>query len=626
MNQYLMTRGTKLLLITSLFSIVAALLLAWNTPTTGYEISIYRSTPILFWILYGYSVCVSVILLLQIISKKIESPLLTKLVFLLIFINGIVLTALHTIRGYFLFDVMGDVGTHIGILNKLVSSGIIDSQYPSMYIETATSHLLTNLNINYLIQVNSIIFYVILVCGVYLLAREVCTSKSEVYLVTLLVSFYPFGSASYMASSSLAMYVPYLQSLFLIPLFMYLVFKLVNEEKNTRIILICAALLSLSILLYHLLISVFLAIFLLCVLIQQIIASVKGNTGNISIKALLSLLSISVLSFALWTIITRLMNIPVLSFYNLLFTDTSESIRMQDTEMIASSLFSGNYAPLEIIDIFIKQLGIVALLFIVFLLIIPYIWSKINNDETYKNLISLSLFAVVMSGFAVLPFLTSSVSYEMGRPMFLIVLVGLLYAGIFFSRCCINIFQDHTDHTKFKKILTMLGIVLGISLICLSMISVYASYDTHQSSRQTTYGLVDGMDHYLTYHNPNLDTVQVGFFTPSRFAQALYSSTYVRHEAYDYTYKTIEYVDSVPDHFNYSVSQISIGSKYPDITYIAVLQSALDTYYQRKDENSTLPISFEIEDILQLENDGAVNKIYANPEIAYYVISPSEYY
>ncbi len=619
MNQYLMTRGTKLLLITSLFSIVAALLLAWNTPTTGYEISIYRSTPILFWILYGYSVCVSVILLLQIISKKIESPMLTKLVFLLIFINGIVLTALHTIRGYFLFNVMGDVGSHIGILNKLVSSGIIDSQYPSMYIETATSHLLTNLNINYLIQVNSIIFYVILVCGVYLLAREVCTSKSEVYLVTLLVSFYPFGSASYMASSSLAMYVPYLQALFIIPLFMYLVFKLINQEKNIRIILICAALLSISILFYHLLISVFLAIFLLCVMIQHIIVSMKRNRENRSIKPLISLLSVSVLSFALWTIITSLMNIPVLSFYNLLFADTSDAIRLQKTETLTSSVFSGNYGSLEIIDILMKQVGIVAILFIVCLLSIPYIWRKIYYDKSYKNLVSLSLFAVLMSGFAVFPLLTSSVSYEMGRPMFLIVLVGLLYAGIFFSRCSICIFRDHSI---YKKILTMMGIVLVIALICLSIISVYASYDTHQSSRQTTYGLVDGMDHYLTYHNPNLDTVQVGFFTPSRFAQALYSSTYVRHEAYDYTYKSIEYLDSVSDHFNYSLSHKSMGMEYHSITYMTVLQSTLDIYNQRRLDNSSHPISFENEDIIQLENDQAVNKIYVNPEIAYYVISP----
>jgi len=50
---------------------------------------------------------------------------------------------------------------------------------------------------------------------------------------------------------------------------------------------------------------------------------------------------------------------------------------------------------------------------------------------------------------------------------------------------------------------------------------------------------------------------------------------------------------------------------------MAVLRSTLDTYYQRKDDNSPLPISFEIEDILQLENDGAVNKIYDNPEIIY---------
>ncbi|MDD4429001.1 MAG: hypothetical protein PHG64_11520 [Paludibacter sp.] len=620
MNQYLMTRGTKFLLITALFSIVAALLLAWNTPATGYEISIYRSTPILFWILYGYSVCVSVILLLQIISKRVESSMLTKLVFLLIFINGIVLTALHTIRGYFLFDVMGDVGSHIGVLNNLISSGIINSRYPLMYIETATSHLLTNLPVNYLIQVNSIIFYVILICGVYLLAREVCASKSEVYLVTLLVSFYPFGSASYMASSSLAMYVPYLQALFIIPLFMYLVFKLINQQRNIRIILICASLFSISILFYHLLISVFLAIFLLCVLIQQIIASVKGNTGNISIKALLSLLSISVLSFALWTLITSLIKTPVLSFYNLLFTDTSESIRLQKTETLASSLFSGNYTPLEIIDILIKQLGIVAILFIIFLLIIPYIWRKINDDETYKNLVSLSLFAVLMSGFVILPFLTSSVSYEMGRPMFLIILVGVIYAGIYFSHLCISIFQDHTDHSRYKKILPMLGILLGIALICLSIISVYASTDTYQSSKQTTYGLVEGMDHYLTYHNPNFDTVQVGFFTPARFAQALYSSTYIRHDAYDYTYKSIEYVDSAPNNFNYSTSQLHLGNEYSSITYLAILDSTVEQFMQKARDEKLHQSTMTPTALYQLEYDDSVNKYYTNPSIVYYLI------
>lgn len=621
MNQYLMTRATKLLLISSFLSIVVAMLLAWNTPTTGYEISIYRSTPILFWILYGYSVCVSVILLIQNISKPLESTLLTKLVFLLIFTNGIVLTALHTIRGYFLFDVMGDVGTHIGILNKLVSSGIIDSQYPSMYIETATSHLLTKLNINYLIQVNSIIFYVILVFGVYLLAREVCTSKSEVYLVTLLVSFYPFGSASYMASSSLAMYVPYLQSLFLIPLFMYLVFKLVNEEKNTRIILICASLFSFSILFYHLLISVFLAIFLLCVLIQQIILSVKKNTGNISIKPLLSLLSISVLSFALWTLITSLIKTPVLSFYNLLFTNTADSIRLQKTEVLASSLFSGNYTPFEIVDILIKQLGIVAILFIVVLLIIPFVYRNYKERDSYKNLASLSLFAILMSGFVILPFLTSSVSYEMGRPMFLIILVGVIYAGIYFSHLRIRIFKEHTNHSKVKQLFTILGILLGITLICLSIISVYASYDTYQSSTQTTYGLVEGMDHYLTYNNPDLNVVTVGFFSPSRFVQALYSSSYIRHDANDNTYESFESFDLAPYHFNYSISS-NLGFGYQNPTYLAVLKSSIDMYNQRQLDNTSLLVYWTNDDLSRLGGDNMVNKIYVNPEIKYYIIKP----
>jgi preprotein translocase subunit SecG len=347
---------------------------------------------------------------------------------------------------------------------------------------------------------------------------------------------------------------------------------------------------------------------------------VKGNTGNISIKALLSLLSISVLSFALWTLITSLIKTPVLSFYNLLFTDTSESIRLQKTETLASSLFSGNYTPLEIIDILIKQLGIVAILFIIFLLIIPYIWRKINDDETYKNLVSLSLFAVLMSGFVILPFLTSSVSYEMGRPMFLIILVGVIYAGIYFSHLCISIFQDHTDHSRYKKILPMLGILLGIALICLSIISVYASTDTYQSSKQTTYGLVEGMDHYLTYHNPNFDTVQVGFFTPARFAQALYSSTYIRHDAYDYTYKSIEYVDSAPNNFNYSTSQLHLGNEYSSITYLAILDSTVEQFMQKARDEKLHQSTMTPTALYQLEYDDSVNKYYTNPSIVYYLI------
>lgn len=615
-------RRTILLLISAFATLTVAMLTAWNSPATGFEISIYRSTPGLFWVLYAYSICVSIIVLIHLMREKIYPAFLAKILLLLIFLNGLVLTSLHIIRGYFIFNLISDTGTHIGNLNTLLQSGYITSHYPSIYIQTAISQIISNIDVNYIVQHNSVIYYIILILGVYLLARNVCETKPEIYFTTLIVSFYPFGSATYMASASQATYTPYLLALFILPLYIAFVFKMTSTKSLSKTLFITIILLSISILITHILIASFVMIFLICIIIHQGYLLLKKKIEINNIKPTIIILFILSVLYAIWTVIyTQIIKIPVLSFYNLFILGDADAIRLETTKNLASSLFSEQQSLFDILDIIIKQIGIVGIFFLIIILTVPIVYRSYNENGGYANIISLSLFALFMCIAAVFPLITASVSFEMGRPMFCVVLVGIIYSGIYLSNIFVKSKKEKINYHTLQRMKSAIGIVLFISLILLSIISVYASYDTYQPSRQTTHGLVDGMDHYLIYHNPNLDTVQVGFFAPARFAEALYSSTYIRHDAYDNTYKSIEY-DSVSNHFNYSMSHKSMGIEYQSITYMAVLQATLDIYNQRRLDNSSLPISFENEDITQLENDLAVNKIYANPEIAYYVIYP----
>lgn len=610
-------RLERLILASAFVSLTIAVLISWSSPATGYELSIYNSTPIFFWIFFGYSVLASVILLLNIIFSKQKITFINKISFGLILLNGFVITSLHIIRGYLLFDMDGDVGTHIGYLNELIQQGFIDIHYPAMYIETAMSHLLSNMDVISLVKYNSAIYFIILVLGIYVLARYICEKKSEIYFITFIASLYPFGSAMYLASSSQAMYAPYIIAIFTMPLFMAIVFKLISTNKIQKSLLILACILSLSILVTHILTATFALIFLLCILAQQIYLRLRMH-AKINIKSVAITFLVFLAMYSLWIgLITSIMRIPVSSFYDILFTGDVDTMGLTLLNTRTSSVLDD---PLfEILRLIFLHYGTIIILFVVTLFIIPTIYKKIMVRNQYHNYISLSLLVFTMLGFAILPIISSSVSYETGRPMFLVVLVGILYAGICFSKMIFTTQLRPLNNTSIPKLIQFIGIGLLITLIILSIGSIYASDDRNQST-QTTLAFTGGAYYYLTHNNPDFDLISVGSFTPSRFAMVLRHSLYVRNGVYEHTYKPIEYANPAPEHFDYQTSLTSFGNSVSKRTYLLIIESYIGYMKHRGENKPWMYQPFTDNDYGHLKADNTVNKIFTNPDFTIYYV------
>jgi hypothetical protein len=81
-------RFQKVTLIFLFFLLSVALIITWNTPATGYESSIYRSTPLILWVSLIASVIVGITLVVVSIAKnELEQNSLWKIGFLLVFLS-----------------------------------------------------------------------------------------------------------------------------------------------------------------------------------------------------------------------------------------------------------------------------------------------------------------------------------------------------------------------------------------------------------------------------------------------------------------------------------------------------------------------------------------------------------
>ena len=661
----------------SILATAVAAVIAWNNPCSGFEVSIYQATPVSFWVLFVFSICSSFILLLAVIFDKISSRFLRQLTFFLIFLNGFILTSLYVIRGYYLFNVMGDVGSHIGWCYNLLESGFTSSQYPGIYFQSVSLNLLTGVELETLMNLNSIFYYTVLLLGIFLLARKVCEKKREYYIIFFLASFYLFGSAPYMASSTIGIYVPYLMALFLFPLFASVVFTVVSGKRKIIPFFILAILLAMSISVHHLLIGVFAVLFIFCVLLQEIFVwflSKRKNShllchaGSLKIVALVSGLfaAVSVL-WVVWIGFVGRLQTPISAIKDLLGLDVSGStvtpsvppvvddpsivtpsvppvvddpstVTPSITPIIdsSSSVFSERgsswadalntllaQSPIDIFDYVFKYVGLLLIFLAIIVLVAPYIIRSIARTGKYKNFTALYLFVPICGVLALLPLLNVTSGYEPGRPMFCVVLVGILCAGIFLNWLYQNSLSVQSPLMFWKKVgVTIFILLIIVTLVYLGVISCYRSVDTRQTSHQTTLGHVSGMDYYLKYSDLNAEVKQVGFFTPARFVTAIYHSHTMENPLSVKTFRTKEYVDSLEDHFGYDDGQSHLVEVVENTQYVAVMGRYVFTQNYMVEEYNRPDTHTEV-DWNHFGFDNSVNKLYHNIEFGFYSLRPA---
>ncbi|MGA9098377.1 MAG: hypothetical protein WB392_05535, partial [Methanotrichaceae archaeon] len=149
MNKFNIDRTIKLALIIAFISLSFAFLVAHDTPASGYEPSIYNSTPLIIWIILLLAYFFGILLLIFDSQVSSHNPALYRLTgILLVFIVYISILSLYIIRGYYALNLNSDSASHLRYCLNILSNGYFDKGlvYPILHVYFSQIANITNLN------------------------------------------------------------------------------------------------------------------------------------------------------------------------------------------------------------------------------------------------------------------------------------------------------------------------------------------------------------------------------------------------------------------------------------------------------------------------------------------------
>jgi len=216
----------KVLLAVGFLGFAIALVAAHSRPATGYELSLYRSTPITFWI---GTVVAGVIGLSAAFTPGVSQRLRTA-GFALTTSAVMAVFALPIIRGYFYYGA-GDSMTHLGWARELEAGtgstfGFI---YPAVHSLSTYLTVLSGFELTYTLQfIPLVVFPLLSVVFMTFCVQYLTDSQWAV----------PVGIATgllLVPVNNLSVHLmahPSSQAILFVPLVLYLVFRFVNEQSD----------------------------------------------------------------------------------------------------------------------------------------------------------------------------------------------------------------------------------------------------------------------------------------------------------------------------------------------------------------------------------------------------------
>ena len=148
-----------------------ALLAVAKNPTSGYEISIYSATPLIFWIALILGLLNGVILVFLSFNDKIEKMRIIGM-FEIIYCNFLLLT-LYALRGYVYIE-RSDTLSYIGYAKEISNLGYFSSNnfYPIIGILTSQLSQITNQPHLLLSQYLPALFFIFYIFSIYLIKKQ----------------------------------------------------------------------------------------------------------------------------------------------------------------------------------------------------------------------------------------------------------------------------------------------------------------------------------------------------------------------------------------------------------------------------------------------------------------------
>ncbi len=566
--------------------LLATGILLWMPPARGYEISIYDTFPSYFWALLIGVICLGQLTVLSsAVGHETDDGWIGGVG--LMAAGSAILVLLPSIRGYPVYG-RADVLTHIGLIHDLETVGIAENIYPPAHILTQAIAGATGRGTTDVINLMPMIFTVLFFGAAALVVIQLFDRRQALFCLPVMLL--PIMGSSFL------MVIPFLMSVMLVPLVLFLFLK---EQRTQSVAIRLLLILSIvGVIVYHPLTAMFF-------LVPAVLYSVIGRTSIPSADWSLipNVTSLTIVVFSAWYmqhagIIIRFRNIAND------FIGGSESQSELDATVDTVSTTGPDLT--DLLQIAVLQRGPDVLIFgfaAVFLAIVALAWFRYGDKPDAFRLLFLTT-AMAFGGVATV-FLTTNLIAGYGRPL----LFGKVFAVLFVGALFHMFWAGTQSHGGRLAVLGTFAIVLFV-LVNLMVFSMFTSPLVFDRNHQVTEMEIEGSEWLFEERNEDLLIEERGIR---------------QYRYYHLHYGTIDNDPTIrwggaspPAHFNYTEHD-TLGQSYDDDRYLILTELARIEYQERFPDYQE-QWKFTPEDFERVETDQSLHRVYDNGEFNVYRI------
>lgn len=211
----------RLTLATGYVAFTVAVLAAWNRPATGYELDLYASTPLAFWIGTGFAALVGVWMAVRRdVTARVRTAALA-LPVLAVF----AVAAIPLLRSFYFFG-PGDSLSHLGWARMLAADRLspLELLYPGIHLTSVFVARVFDVALRRAMQYVVLVFTLLYIVFIPLCVRQITDSRWAVVVGTLLaLLLLPINNVS-------VFQLPYPtgQAIYFIPFMLYLAIRYIG--------------------------------------------------------------------------------------------------------------------------------------------------------------------------------------------------------------------------------------------------------------------------------------------------------------------------------------------------------------------------------------------------------------
>ncbi|MBN1600771.1 MAG: hypothetical protein JW915_04135 [Chitinispirillaceae bacterium] len=611
----------KILAVVSFILLGSALMLAYNNPVTGYELDIYASTPLAFWLLVIISILIgAAIILTQIVTGGYENSKIWLIGLIVILSSRIVLLYFPYIRGYVSWR--GDNIAYLGFIRDILANGDFSSSnvYPVTHIYLSGIINITDLPDILVANLSTGIISILAVLFIYMLTGALSSNK-RIQILSTLIAGTVMLAAGYNVILS-----PNGWSVFFLPLLLFLYLK--QDILRYRVLLIIILIIYPF---FHPLSTLIVIVMIFIIEITKPVFrrylrdEIHFNT-EFHRSTFLACIVIEIAIFGMWMLSHSDYHLNLKIFWE----EIIYGMNTGKLGELTSSLDKLNIHGADFIVLLLKMYGTEMILILMMGLGVPLLLFKRFSDNKIDKVSLLTVLCfVIVCGVLYIAYLLGMPGTKVlaggqwdRRILSYITMLLPVFAAILLNRIILSekppVYVSYLMSYKeilLKQALRFTGgtilIVLLIFSCLLSIQSLYPSPFMSQPNTQITTTDLKGTEWLLD----NVDTESgVDFIAspPENFAMAIIG--------FDDSYGKTgfgRYTDPVIDNFGYT-AQLVIGSRFTASRYLVVTDYDKIAYTSIWKEVGR----FNENDFNVIENDPIVCRVYSNSGMNVYYISP----